>query len=426
MKKVHFIGIGGIGTSALARHYLEKAWQVSGSDVLRTDTINSLEEKGVEIIIGEQTEENIKDYDLVIYSPAVKEHNPELKEAINKGIKTMSYPQALGELTKEYFTIAISGTHGKSTTTAMLGLIMIKAGLDPTIIIGTKLKEFNNSNYRAGKSNYLLIEACEHEESFLNYWPKIIVITNIEEDHLDYYSNIENIEKAFNKFVSHLNGKGILIKRKDVNINRESINFSLEDKEIEELKKTMKVPGDFNILNALASLKVARALGIDDKISFNALSEYLGSWRRFEILNLNNFIIIDDYAHHPTEIEVTLKAAREKYPDKKIYCVFQPHQHQRTKLLFNEFVAVFKKALNDNLIDKLLLIDVYDVLGREGEEDEKDYSSEKLAIEINNKRAKRIERIALNQEIKETEVLIMMGAGDIYELSEEIKDSCKN
>jgi len=425
--KIHFIGIGGIGVSALAKFYLAKGDIVSGSDVVKSSITDDLIKRGVEVIIGEQKKENIKDFDLIIFSPAIKQENPELKEAKEKGIKTMSYPEALGQLTKEYFTIAISGTHGKSTTTAMLGLILIKAGIDPTIIVGTKVKEFDNSNFRQGKSKYLVIEACEHEASFLNYWPKIIVVTNIEEDHLDFYSNLENIQKAFNEFTSHLKENGVLIKRDDVKINfPNSIDFSLRNKEVEELKKIMKIPGDHNILNALAALKVARTLNIKDEISYSALSEYLGSWRRLEITNLEDFILIDDYAHHPTEIISTLKAAKEKYLDKKIVCVFQPHQYQRTKFLFQDFVSVFKEALNDNLIEKLLLIDVYDVSGREGTGDETEYTSERIAKEIDNKRAKRIERVALKKELEGSEVVIIMGAGDVYNLSEEIKDGCNN
>jgi len=309
----------------------------------------------------------------------------------------------------------------------MLGLILIKAGIDPTIIVGTKVKEFDNSNFRQGKSKYLVIEACEHEASFLNYWPKIIVVTNIEEDHLDFYSNLENIQKAFNEFTSHLKENGVLIKRDDVKINfPNSIDFSLRNKEVEELKKIMKIPGDHNILNALAALKVARTLNIKDEISYSALSEYLGSWRRLEITNLEDFILIDDYAHHPTEIISTLKAAKEKYLDKKIVCVFQPHQYQRTKFLFQDFVSVFKEALNDNLIEKLLLIDVYDVSGREGTGDETEYTSERIAKEIHNKRAKRIERVALKKELEGSDIVIIMGAGDVYNLSEEIKDGCNN
>lgn len=420
--KAYFIGIGGIGVSALAKLYLDKGWIVSGSDIFKSSITDDLVKKGVEVIIGEQKKENIKDYDLVLFSPAINDDNPELKEARDRSIKTISYPQALGELTKEYFTIAVSGTHGKSTTTTMLALILIKAGLDPTVIVGTKVKEFGDSNYRGGKSKYLIIEACEHEASFLNYWPQIIIINNIEEDHLDFYSNLDNIKKAFNDFVSHLDKDGVLVKEQSVEINRPAINFSLDNKEVKDLKKIMKVPGKHNILNSLAALNVARILGVKDEVSFQALGEYLGSWRRFEITKLPNFILIDDYAHHPTEIKATLRAAREKYSDKNIVCVFQPHQYQRTKFLFNDFVSVFKEALSENIINKLLLIDVYDVVGREGVGDEREYTSERIALSIDNKRAKRIENVELKQELEEAEVVIMMGAGDIYNLSEEMKE----
>ncbi|MDD5696590.1 MAG: Mur ligase domain-containing protein, partial [Candidatus Pacebacteria bacterium] len=309
MNKIHFIGIGGIGVSALAKFYLEKSWQVSGSDACPSKITDDLEKRGAEVLIG-QREENIKDFDLVVFSPAVREDNPELKRAREKGIRALSYPQALGELTREYFTIAVSGTHGKSTTTAMLGLILIKAGLDPTIIVGTKLKEFNDSNYRGGKSKYLVIEACEHEASFLNYWPQIIVVTNVEADHLDYYKNLDNVKKSFKEFVSHLKPDGVLVKRDDVEIDfQNTIEFSLKEREL--LNNVLKIPGEHNVLDALAALKTAGVLGVDDKVSLSALSLYQGSWRRFEITELPGFVLIDDYAHHPTEIQATLRAARE-------------------------------------------------------------------------------------------------------------------
>jgi len=419
--KVHFIGIGGIGISALAQYYLSKGHEVSGSDLVDSKIIEGLKNKGAIISVGSNSSENIKDYDLVIHSPAVKESNPEMIEAERKGIKILSYPQALGELTKEYTTIAVSGTHGKSTTTAMISLILIEAGLDPTVIVGTKLKEFGDSNFRIGKSEYLVIEACEHEASFLNYWPKIIVVTNIEEDHLDFYNNLENIKKAFNEFVSHLKDNGILVKTEDtvVNTDKKTINYSLKDREVEQLKKIIKIPGDHNILDALAALKVARILGVKDEISFSALSKYAGSWRRFEETQLPGFILIDDYGHHPTEILATLKGAREKYPDRKIFCVFQPHQYQRTYLLFNDFVKSFKEAIDSKLIDKLFLIDIYDVAGRESKEAKEKVSSKILAEAIGN--AEYTSKEDLFKELNGGEVMIFMGAGDIYNLSQDLK-----
>lgn len=420
--KIHLIGIGGIGVSALAQYYLAKGNEVSGSDLTQSQITEDLKNKGAVVFIGPNSAENIKDCDLVVHSPAVKENNPELIEAERRGIKILSYPKALGELTKEYTTIAVSGTHGKSTTTAMISLILIEAGLDPTVVVGTRLKEFNDSNFRMGKSEYLVIEACEHEAAFLNYWPKIIVVTNIEEDHLDFYINLENIKKAFNEFVSHLKSDGVLIKTKEtiIDSDKKTINYSLEDKkEIEKLKEIIKIPGEHNILDALAALKVARVLNIKDDISFKALSKYAGSWRRFEETQLPGFILIDDYGHHPTEILATLKGAREKYPNKKIFCVFQPHQYQRTYLLFDDFVKAFKEVIEKKLVDKLFLIDIYDVAGRESKEAKEKVSSKKLAEAIGN--ANYVSKEDLLKELNGGEVMIFMGAGDIYNLSQDLK-----
>ena len=421
--KIHFIGIGGIGVSALARYHLQKGDQVFGSDLYLSKITKNLEEEGAKIFIGDHNGNNVSNCDVVVYSPAVKEDNPEMIEARNKGIKVMSYPQALGELTKTHFTIAVSGTHGKSTTTSMISLVLIEAGLDPTVVVGTKLKEFGDSNFRMGKSEYLVIEACEHEASFLNYWPKIEVIINIEEDHLDYYKNLDNIVKAFNEFVSHLPEDGLLIKGDNVSISHKNTEiFSLNDKEdVKMIKQVIKIPGDHNILDALAVLKVSRRLGISDEVFLKAISKFSGTWRRFEEIQFPNFVLIDDYAHHPTEIMATLKGTREKYGDKRILCIFQPHQYQRTYLLFNDFIKTFKEAIDTKLVDKLFLVDVYDVAGREDAEIRSKVSSEKLSQEINKEDSLYLPNDKLFENIKEFDVVIFMGAGSIYNLSEEFK-----
>ena len=205
MKKIHFIGIGGIGVSALAKYYLEKGYKVSGSDLFSSEITKALRKRGAKIFTGKHKGKRIsKDADLVIYSSAVKPDNSELLRAKRYKVKIQSYPEALGELTKKYFTIAVSGTHGKSTTAAMIGLLLTKSGFDPTVIVGTKLKEFKNSNCRVGKSKYLVIEADEWQASFLNYWPKIIVLTTIEAEHLDYYKNLGNILRTFKIFRNFL------------------------------------------------------------------------------------------------------------------------------------------------------------------------------------------------------------------------------
>jgi len=440
--KIHFIGIGGIGVSALARYFLKKEHKISGSDLAESEITKGLRELGVEIFIGPHSAKNIKDgIDSVIYSPAVKPNNPELKrakklQALSHKLQIKSYPEALGELTKNHFTIAVSGTHGKSTTTSMLGLLLVKAGLDPTVIVGTKVKEFGDSNCRVGKSKYLVIEADEHKVSFLNYWPKIVILTNIEADHLDYYKNLGNIIKTFKKYVGHLPKDGVLVVNKeDRNIPKilkalscSILLYSLRQKEARVLKKIMKIPGEHNVLNALAVLTVARTLNIPDKTSFKSLSEYRGSWRRFDVSKIlypKPYTLISDYGHHPTEVRVTLDACREKYPSKRILCVFQPHQYQRTYYLFKDFIKVFKKAP----IDKVIITDIYDVAGRETPEIKKKVSAEKLVKAINRKNVNYLQKekipAFLAENINRGDILIVMGAGDIYNLSLNLKNRLK-
>jgi len=427
--KVHFIGIGGIGVSALARYYLAQGHEISGSDLVSSEITKALEKLGAKIFIGEHKAKNLpKEADLVIYSPAVEEKNPELKKAKKLKIKCQSYPQALGELTKNYFTIAVCGSHGKSTVAAMIGLILTKAKLDPTVILGTKLKEFGDSNCRVGKSKYLIIEADEYKESFLNYWPKIIVLLNIEYDHPDYFKDLRHYIFAYKKFVSHLPKDGILVANKDdkntfltFKKRKKVIWYSLREKESEKIRRALKIPGEFNVSNAVAALKVARILKIPDKISFKTLSQYKGSWRRFDekkvkIDNLK-FTIINDYGHHPTQVKVTLEAAREKYKRKTIWCIYQPHQYQRTYYLFDDFVKVFK----EHPVDKVIITDIYTVSGRESKEIMKKVNAQKLVEAIDKEnviylpKGKIINHLKRN--FKGGEVIIIMGAGDIYNLT---------
>jgi len=390
-----------------------------------------LEKQGARIFIGPHMKENlVKGTEVVVYSPAVAQTNPELKEAKRLGIKCLSYPEVLGFLTKKYFSIAVSGTHGKSTVTAMIGTLMAKAGLDPTVLIGTKVKEFEDSNCRVGNSNYLVIEADEHFASFLNYWPKIIVLTSIEADHLDYYANLKNVLKSFKQYVSHLGEEGLLVANQDdANIRKiiKSLKvkprikyYSLKQKEAKELKGKMEIPGEHNVSNALAALTVAWILGINEEFSINHLLGFKGSWRRFDLKEIvfygKKIICISDYGHHPTEVKVTLKAVREKYPDKKIWCVFQPHQYQRTYYLFKDFVKVFKKVP----INKLIVTDIYDVVGRENKAIKKKVSSLKLVKAVRNKKVMYLKKNELinflQKNVSQFDVLMVMGAGDIYQL----------
>jgi len=435
--RIHLIGIGGIGVSALAQYYLSKGHEVSGSDLVASEITDFLRKKGIKIFIGNFAKNISKDFDLIVHSPAVKANNPEYKRARQFKIKTQSYPEALGELTKEYFTIAIAGAHGKSTTTAMIALVLIKAGLDPTVIVGTKLTEFSGpalsnaegNNFRKGDSKMLVIEACEYDSSFLSYQPKIIVTTNVDKEHLDYFKNFANVVKAFRNFSLKLPSDGFWVfNQDDDGISKIEIEapkfkvqgYSLSQPERSKIKKIMKVPGKHNVSNALAALQVARILSIPDSITFQALSEFNGTWRRFEIKRGkagNKLItVVSDYAHHPSEILATLTAAREKYKKKTIWCVFQPHQYQRTYYLFNDFVKTFREVP----IDRIIITDIYDVAGRETKTIKRGVSSKKLVEKINKKSVFYMPLCDIEKFVKENigsgDVLIIMGAGDIYKL----------
>ena len=446
--KIHFIGIGGIGVSALAKYYLKKGWRVSGSDLAKTEITMQMKKLGAQVHIGKPKASLITtNMQKVVFSPAVQKDHPERVAARKNKIPQLSYPEALGELTKEHYTIAVSGTHGKSTTTAMLGLLLVKAGLDPTVIVGTKLKEFDNSthstdsgltlsnvegsNCRVGKSKYLVIEADEHFASFLNYRPQIIILTSLEADHLDFYKTLKNLIKTFKRYVRLLPKDGIVIANKDEKniqkvlkgIPQKIVWYSEKEHDAKKLASTLWLPGAHNVSNALSALKVARLLKVPDKKSFKTLSRFKGSWRRFELFSIKNpkpYTLVSDYGHHPTEIKVTVRAAREKWPKKRIWLIYQPHQYQRTFYLFKDFV----KVLSCLPVQKLLLLDIYDVAGREERNIRKKVSSLKLAKEVQSKKpafevlytpSAKDAKTHLSKTLKGGEVVIVMGAGDIYQ-----------
>ncbi len=424
MKKIHFIGIGGIGVSALAGYYLKKEVEVSGSDVTQSPITEKLRKEGAKIFIGHEASNLASDVELVVYTAAAAKDNPELKEAKNKKIKTQSYAEALGDLTKEMHTIAVSGMHGKSTTTAMIGLVMEKAGLDPTVIVGTKIKEWGGNNFRIGKSKYLVIEADEYNASFLNYWPKIIVLTNIEEEHLDFYKGgIKQITKTFSDYVGHLGGEGILVANAQdeevVKIAKKSEAKVVLYDNLEKEGLILKLPGAHNLSNASAVLAVSKILGISDKIADKSLNEFNGTWRRMEYKGLvNGAKIYDDYGHHPTEIKATLSGAKELIKEKgQLWCVFQPHQYQRTYKLFKQFTEAFVDA------DKAIILPIYSVAGREKESIKKMVSSEKLVKKINDEKVIYLDSFLkaekhLKKNLKKGDVCVIMGAGDVYKLTE--------
>ncbi|MEF8847490.1 MAG: Mur ligase domain-containing protein [Candidatus Paceibacterota bacterium] len=422
---IYFIGIGGIGLSALARYYLAQGHQVTGSDLEQSEITDALQKEGIEVYIKHDPSNIPSDVDRVIYTAAVNDDNEELKEAKRKEITTQSYAEALGELTKEHFTIAITGTHGKSTTAAMVASILIEADLDPTVILGTKFDQLEHENCRIGESNYLVIEADEFDRSFLEHYPEILTVTNIEEDHLDCYENLENIINAYREFTTHLPKHGeLIINGDDHNAkklkHKRTQTFSLQNPESEKIKNILQIPGKHNVANALAALQTARALDIPDEVSFKALSGFKGVWRRFDIkerkLKGKKITVINDYAHHPTEVKATLEAADEKFPEQKKWAVFQPHQAARTTNLFDEFV----KTLKEVTIDKLIVTDIYKVAGRE---EKKKITSKELVNAINQENVVYVPKEKLKDFLSknlEGQLLTILGAGDIYKLEQEL------
>ncbi|MDD5433701.1 MAG: Mur ligase domain-containing protein [Candidatus Pacebacteria bacterium] len=428
--KVHFIGIGGIALSGIASIYKQKKWIVSGSDEEKSEITDNLKKTGIKVFIGHKISNIPPKTDLVIFSEAVPKSNPELKEARKQKIKCLSGAMALAELAQDYFLIAVSGMHGKSTTASMIANILIKAKLDPTFIIGTK------PGSRLGKSKYLVIEADDYQAKFLNYYPDILVLTNIDAEHLDCLKNLSNIMKIFRQYVKQVKYR-IIANKDNANIakllknNQKTIFFSQKQKgDCKKLKGVLQVPGEHNVANALAALNAARVLGIKDATSLKALAEFKGIWRRFQessfkIKNLK-FKIVNDYAHHPTEIKATFQALKEKYSNSRIWVVFQPHQYQRTFYLFDDFVKIFQQAKNQYGINKVIITDIYSVKGRESQTIKKKVNSQKLVKVINRVEAEYLEKTKVNRYIKEyansIDVLVIMGAGSIYRLIDELKN----
>jgi UDP-N-acetylmuramate--alanine ligase len=436
-KNIHFVGIGGIGVSALAHILKEKGKIVSGSDSTNSEILDSLKRSGIPVYIGHDGANITEKHQLVVYSPAIPEDNPELKRARKLKIKLLSYPKALGELSQEYFTIAISGTHGKSTTTAMISRIAEEAGLDPTIVIGTKMREFKNRNFRIGKSKYLIVEACEYKESFLSLHPQILVITNIESDHLDYFKNFGNYKRAFEKMVERVPSDGYLvINGKDIYCRAVSqkckgkilsAGTSKDDDYLMEnrilvtpkgkLTINPKVYGRFNIENGALAAIVGQILDIPNKKIEQSLSGFTGTWRRLELKKkkLGKVKFIDDYAHHPTEIQTTLAAIRETFPREKILCIFQPHQYNRTIHFLKEFGASF------NDVNQVIVPNIYEV--RDTASDVEKISTDTLVKEIKKHNKNVFNGDGFRNTVKymkenhpNFDVIVTMGAGDINKL----------
>lgn len=356
MKKVHVIGAGGIGLSAAAKYLLHQGVQVTGSDMVRTNVTDLLAARGATVTIGQKAENVPADADLVLYSAAVPATNPERMHAKELGIRELTYNEYLGELSRTRRTIAISGTHGKSTTTAMLGKILEDAGLDPLVIVGSLVPSFPEGNLRLGNGEWFVVEACEHMRHFLELTPEIAVVTNIEPDHLDYYRDLADIKEAFGAFASR--AKQVVWFGEDA-ASRELFSDRSEGIALDSSLKPA-VPGRHNAIDASLAVHAAELVGVPRKQAAQTIAGYTGIWRRFErVGEFNGAPVYSDYAHHPTEIRATLQAAREVYPNHRLIVAFKPHQRDRTKHLWNEFVRCFELA------DMLILADIYEPSGRE-------------------------------------------------------------
>lgn len=446
--QVHFIGIGGISMSGLAQVLLSKGFAVSGSDNQKSALTEELSLLGAEIFIGQRASNVSEHIDLVVYTAAIHEDNPEYARCVELGLNMMSRACLLGQMMKNYQNaIAVSGTHGKTTTSSMASEILMAADLDPTLSIGGILQSIGG-NIRVGQSDVFLTEACEYTNSFLNFFPKIGIILNVEEDHMDFFKDIHEIRESFHKFAKLIPEDGILIINHDIqercvitdglNCPVKTFGFSEEcdyyatDLEVCEKGNyrfilhtpsgdarpiQLEVPGKHNVANALASLAMADFLQISSDAAAEGLKAFTGTDRRFQFKgNLGGINIIDDYAHHPTEIAATLEAAKN-YPHERLWCVFQPHTYTRTKAFFDDFVNVLCRA------DHIVLADIYAAR----EKNTIGISSRDLADAIIQKGGDchyfptfdEIENFLLENCIP-GDLLITMGAGDIVKIGEKL------
>lgn len=436
--KIYFIGIGGIGMSSLARWYQAKGWNVSGSDTTASKLISTLRKEGIRVHIGHKKENIEPDTDLVVYNRAIHPGNPEMTAAKKSHIKALPYAKVLGKLTKQYVTVAITGSHGKSTTTALVALVLLKGGYDPTVLVGTTLKEFGGKNVRVGKSNVLVLEADDFGAAFTAYSPTVAIVTNIDKEHLDFYKNFANVKAAFIKFLSRVKPGGLMILNRDdpplwglrkrigaiaKKNNATAVWYSLHDRAAKKIKRIITIPGEHNVSNAAAANRLGALFTIPEKEILAAIRGYRGAWRRMELRGkFRGALVFDDYAHHPTEIAATLRAFREKFPAKKILCVFQPHQVQRTALLFKEFQTAFDAA------DETLMLPIYHVAGRDAVIPNRDARSLVRAIQkqqphkpifyLADPAKLKNAIIALNSVPLSKKIIIMMGAGDIVKLTD--------
>ena len=445
IKKVHFVGIGGIGMSGIAEILLSQGFIISGSDKSLSEVTDRLESIGIKIYEG-HSPENLKDADVLVYSSAVQVDNPEVKAAIERKIPIIKRSEMLAETMRMKYGIGIAGTHGKTTTTSMVGLTLTEGGIDPTIIVGGKLSGLGGTNARLGNGEFIVVEADEFDRTFLKLTPTIAALTTLESEHLDTYKDLDDIKSAFIEFANkvpfygfvtlcldepalqdimpHINKKIITyglnaqadVRAIDITHKEFSSTFKVKyfDKELGNI--TLKIPGKYNIKNSLVAVVIGKELGVEFEVIKSALESFTGVYRRFEVKYNKEILVIDDYAHHPTETEATLKGIRDGW-DRRLIVVFQPHLYSRTKDFYQEFGRAFLNS------DIFICTDVYPAREKpiEGVTGElisgvtKKFGHKNVHYVADKKDVAAL----LNELKKDGDIIVTMGAGDIWKYGEQ-------
>ena len=446
-RSIHFIGVGGCGMSGLAEFVLTEGGQVSGSDIKAGAATERLAQRGATIHIGHGKGNVPAGADLVVHSAAVTADNPELLEARRRGTATMKYAEFLGQLMTLRLGIAVSGTHGKSTTTALAAYVLSEAGLDPSFVIGADVPQLKGGA-RVGNGPHLVVEACEYDRSFLNFAPHAAAVLNVEEDHLDYFRDLADIRDAFADFASRTVTEGLLVVNgadpgmdevaararcrvetfgigggwdwhaENLNADAGRYAFDVYRRDAPFASVNLALAGEHHVLNALAATALCAWAGAPAEAIGSALGRFQGASRRMEVLGrIADVTVVDDYAHHPTEIRATLAAARQRFSPQRLWVVFQPHQHSRTRFLLKDFAQALKVA------DKIIVPDIYFV--RDSENERQAVCSQDLVKEIRGlgADARYVEdfdsiRRHLIEGLGPGDVLMTMGAGDVWRLAE--------
>lgn len=451
IKRIHFVGIGGIGMSGIAEILLNQGFEISGSDLMESEITDRLKSLGVKIYKGHQ-KENLADVDVLVYSSAVNQVNPEVQEAVERKIPVIKRAEMLAECMRMKYGIGIAGTHGKTTTTSMVGLVLTEAGIDPTIIVGGKLSGLGGTNARLGNSEYIVVEADEFDRTFLKLTPSIAAITTLETEHLDTYKDLDDIKTAFIEFANKVPFFGFvvlcldepalqdiipLINKKiitygltqqadvravDISYHESSSAFTVIYKGSELGVITLNIPGAHNIKNSLVAVSIAKEMGVDFSIIKKSLESFSGVYRRFEIKYNKDILVVDDYAHHPTETNATLSGIRSGWK-RRLVAVFQPHLYSRTRDFYIEFGRSF---LNSDLF---ICTDIYPareipIVGITGElvaNAAKSFGHKNVVYEPDKTKVPEL----LKSLYKSGDIIVTMGAGDIWKYGEKFVELVK-